>query len=212
MTNLAKELQSLDVESPIDLITVTANSQILRFCNLSTVAFQGLTYRARPCEISWLGQSGEGTEQSSKLSVSDIDGVVGILIDNYEEDVIGASVNVKRTLKMFLDGQSSEDPTQFLEFSLKINSWTGTYGIGFEFNLIPLASLERRKIPGRTYLRRCGWEFRDSNCNATTLLNFDIFGNPTTLQNSVCGKDLDSCERYQNTLRYGGFPGIVRNN
>ena len=34
MTNLAKELQSLDVESPIDLITVTANSQILRFCNL----------------------------------------------------------------------------------------------------------------------------------------------------------------------------------
>jgi lambda family phage minor tail protein L len=212
MTNLAKELQSLDVESPIDLITVTATSQILRFCNLSTVNFQGLTYLARPCEISWLGQSGEGTELSSKLSVSDIDGVVGILIDNYEEDVIGASVNVKRTLKMFLDGESSEDPTQFVEFSLRINSWTGQYGIGFEFNLIPLASLERRKIPGRTYLRRCGWEFRDSNCAATTALNFDIFGNATTLANSVCGKDLDSCGRYQNILRYGGFPGIVRNN
>ena len=131
MTNLAKELQSLDVESPIDLITVTASSQILRFCNLSTVAFQGLTYWARPCDISWLGQSGEGTEQSSKLSVSDTDGVIGILIDNYEEDVIGASVNVKRTLKMFLNGESSEDPTQFLEFSLRINSWTGQYGVGF---------------------------------------------------------------------------------
>ena len=95
MTNLAKELQSLDVESPIDLITVTANTQILRFCNLSTVVFQGLTYRARPCEISWLGQSGEGTEQSSKLSVSDIDGVVGILIDNYEEDVIVHPLTLK---------------------------------------------------------------------------------------------------------------------
>ena len=32
MTNLAQELQSLDVESPIDLITVNANGEILRFC------------------------------------------------------------------------------------------------------------------------------------------------------------------------------------
>ena len=119
MTNLAQELQSLDVESPIDLITVNANGEILRFCNLSQVIFQGLTYLARPCEINWLGVSGEGTEQSSKLSISDIDGAVGQLIDNYDEDVIGASVNVKRTLKMFLDGQGSADPTQFLEFSLK---------------------------------------------------------------------------------------------
>ena len=212
MTNLAQELQSLDVESPIDLITVTASGEVLRFCNLATVSFQNLTYLARPCEINWLGVSGEGTEQSSKLSISDIDGAVGQLIDNYDEDVIGASVNVKRTLKMFLDGQGSADPTQFLEFSLRINGWTGQYGAGFEFSLIPLASLERRKIPGRTYLRRCSWEFRDSNCNATTSLNFDIFGNTTTLQNSVCGKDLDSCERYQNVLRYGGFPSIVRNN
>lgn len=209
---LAQELQSLDVESPIDLITVTAGGQVLRFCNLATLNFQGLTYFARPCEIGWFGKSGEGTEQTSKLSVSDVDGVVGQLIDNYDGDVIGAEVNVKRTLRMFLDGQSSEDPTQFLEFSLRINSWTGQYGTGFEFNLISLASLERRKIPGRTYLRRCGWEFRDSNCNASLDLNFDIFGNPTTLLNSVCGKDLDSCERYQNILRYGGFPGIVRNN
>jgi lambda family phage minor tail protein L len=210
--NLAQEFQSLDVESPVDLITVIAGTEILRFCNLGDINFQGIFYEARPCEIGWIGKSGEGVEQSSKLSVSDVDGIVGSLIDNYDDVVIGALVKVKRTLRMFLDGQNSADPTQVLEFDLRINSWTGQYGVGFEFNLIPSASLERRKLPGRTYLRRCGWQFRDSNCVARTDLNFDISGNPTTLESAVCGKDLDSCTRYQNVLRYGGYPGVVRNN
>ena len=212
---LAKEYQSLDVESPIDLITVLAQNDegphILRFCNNQAVSFGGVPYHARPCTIDWIGKSGEGVEENSQLSLNDTDGVISYLIDNYDDAVIGATVSVKRTLSMFLDGEPTADPTQFNEFKLRINTFSGTAGIGYEFKLIPSVSLERRKLPGRTYLKRCGWKFRDSNCAASTANNFDALGVATTVPLAVCNKNLDFCGMYNNTLRYGGFPGVVRN-
>ncbi|MEH1786908.1 MAG: hypothetical protein V7L23_15350 [Nostoc sp.] len=209
---IQQQLQSLDVEQPIYLIELTITGQTpLRVCNNANVSFGGVAYTGLPLTIEYVGKSGEGTELSSKLSISDINGQIGQLLDNYADDIIGAIVSVKRTLSMFLDSGSNPDATQYTMFSLRINQWVGEYGVGFEFTLIPSVSLERKKLPGRTFLRRCGWEFRDVQCAASTALNFDVNGNPTTVANAVCaGKDLTTCEKYQNTARYGGFPGVIR--
>jgi len=131
---LAKEYQSLDVESPIDLISVVAQNDdgyhFLRFCNNQAVSFGGVPYHARPCTIDWIGKSGEGVEENSQLSLNDTDGVISYLIDNYDDAVIGATVSVKRTLSMFLDGEPTADSTQFNEFKLRVNTFSGTAGIG----------------------------------------------------------------------------------
>lgn len=209
---LQTEFQSLDVQQPIDLVSLTIPGQTtLNVCNFGTVSFGGVSYIGLPMTIELVGKSGESTEIQSKLSVSDVGGQIGQLLDNYGDNIIGAIVSVKRTLAMFLDNGTSPDSTQFWAFEMRVNQWVGQYGLAFEFTLIPAVSLERRKLPANSFLRRCNWIFRDINCNASTALNFDINGNPTTLANAVCGKDLTTCGLYQNTARFGGFPGVVRN-
>jgi lambda family phage minor tail protein L len=214
---LTSSLQSLDIESPIDLITVSGlNLPTARICNIGTVGFgydsgNPIVYQGISCEVGWTAESGEGTEPQSRLVISDISGVVGQRIDNYS-GLIGASVNVRRTLSIYLNGQPLEDSSQFLEFSLRINQYVGSYSENFEFTLIPSISLERKKIPGRQYLRACGWrELSDENCQAPTNIHFDLQGNPTTPENRACRRDLDACKQYHgHTLRFGGFPGVSR--
>lgn len=208
--------QSLDVESPIDLVTLFGEDiPTTRICNIKTVGFgfadeQEIIYQGYPFEINWTSKSGEGTEPQSRLLISDITGLVGERIDNFS-GLIGAFVNVKRTLSMFLNGEVTADPTQYAEFELRINSYAGSYSDSFEFTLIPSISLERKKLPGRQYLRLCQWQLSDENCQASTEINFDLQGNPTTFENRACRKDLDACRQYQgHTLRFGGFPGVTR--
>jgi lambda family phage minor tail protein L len=213
----SSEFQSLDVESPIDLVTLFGDGiPTTRICNTGTVGFGYLPdsseifYLGYPFDVTWTSKSSEGTEPQSRLIISDISGLVGERIDNFS-GLIGSFVNVKRTLSMFLNDKPTADASQYIEFELRINTYAGAYSDSFEFTLIPSISLERKKLPGRQYLRLCQWQLGDQNCQAPITSSFDLQGNPTTFENRACRKDLDACNQYHgHTLRFGGFPGVTR--
>ncbi|MFM6134485.1 MAG: phage minor tail protein L [Sphaerospermopsis kisseleviana] len=206
--SLITNSQKLDTEVFIDLINIKNTGFDIKICNHGSVSFGGVAYQGFPCKISSFSKSGESTEARASLTVSDISGLVGDIVDNYS--VIGSDVIVKRTQPMFLDGKPTADATQFYELTLKINQYTGEYQNQFIFALTPY-SLERKKLPARIYSRRCQWQLSDQNCQAPTNIHFDIFGNPTTAANRACRKDLDACKQYHgNTLRFGGFPSVNR--
>lgn len=206
--SLTANSQRLDTEVFIDLINIKNTGFDIKICNHGSVSFGGVAYQGFPCKISSFSKSGESTEARASLTVSDISGLVGDIVDNYS--VIGSEVIVKRTQPMFLDGKPTADSTQFYELNLKINQYTGEYQNQFIFALTPY-SLERKKLPARIYSRRCQWQLSDQNCQAPTNIHFDIFGNPTTAANRACRKDLDACKQYHgNTLRFGGFPSVNR--
>lgn len=211
MVNINSVAQSLEVEKPIDLFSLT-NPTVddfpnYNFCNIDGVIFGGTVYSPVACKSNWVSKSSDTTEPEIKLFVGDTEGVVGAIIDNY--GLIGAEITVKRTWSIFLDNSPASDPLSFYQFNMRINQYTGEYGYQFEFELIPLVSLERKKLPGRLYLRRCQWQLGDENCNAPSNINYDLAGNSTDAANRACGKDLDSCRRYHgHVLNFGGFPGV----
>ena len=205
---LISNSQSLDTEIFIDLINIKNQDFDVKICNYGTVSFGGVTYLGFPCKLSSFSRSGESVEARASLTISDISGLVGNIIDSYS--VIKAEVIVKQTLPMFLDGKPTADSTQFFPLNLEVSQYTGEYQNQFVFSLSPY-SLERKKLPARIYSRRCQWQLSDQDCQAPTNIHFDIFGNPTTSANRACRKDLDACKQYQgHTLRFGGFPSVNR--
>lgn len=212
---LQSSTQSLDTEGFIDLITIEGYGfSPVRICNYDTLLFGGQLYQKFPCKITGFSKSGEDTEIRASLIVSDVSGLVGDAIDNAR--IVGSAVILKRTQRRFMDDQPTADPTQFFGFELRINQYEGEYQNQFQFNLVPRFSLERKKLPARTYSRRCEWQLNmpdrlDENCAAPLNVNFDINGNATTPENRACRKDLAACKQYHgNTLRFGGFPGVSR--
>lgn len=217
--------QSLELDYFIDLITISTvdiNNQPVdfRICNFLDATFGGVLYQKIPCKISAFGKTGEDTEPRSSLTISDaalgnLLSLMGSVID--ETYIVGAKVNVKRTQRQFLDGESNADSTQFFEFEMRVNNYEGEYQNQFVFNLTPYFSLERKKLPARVYSRRCQWELSDENCSASPAVAFDINNqpiepnDPERLSKRACRKDLAACKLYHgNTLRFGGFPGVAR--
>lgn len=200
--------QSLDSEVLIDLIQIKTNDFDIKICNYGSISFGGVFYQGYPCQLGSFGRSGESVEARTSLIVSDISGLVGDIIDAHE--VIKAEVAVKQTLPMFLDGQPTADSSQFFPLLLEISQYTGEYQNQFSFALSPY-SLERKKLPARTYSKRCQYTLSDSDCQAPTNVHFDIFGQTTTSDKRACRKDLEMCKQYHgHTLKFGGFPAVAR--
>lgn len=222
--------QSLEPEYFIDLITISTtniNNQSvnIRICNFLRATFGGVVYEQIPCQVSGFAKNGEDTEPRATLTVGDatttdpnslLFSLMSTAID--ENYIVGSHVNIKRTQYRFLDGQSHANSNQFFGFDMRINNYEGQYQNQFVFNLAPYYSLERKKLPSRTYSRRCQWKLNmpnepDENCGARLDISFDLNGNSTTDPlKRACRKDLTSCKQYHgHTLRFGGFPGVARN-
>lgn len=201
-------IQSLDIETPVDLFTVSNPSitgfPVTSFCNIGNVSYRGVQYLPIACKVQWLPKDGESAI-STQLVVSDTSGSVGNLIENY--GVLGALVTAIRTYSPFLDNQPGADPLAYRSFEMRVNQYSGAFKREFEFDLLPSETLDRRG--GRRYLRRCSWQLSDDNCQAPTNLNYDLAGNPCAPSDRACRKDLTQCRQYHGHIkRFGGFPGV----
>lgn len=213
MSSLQEVSQSLDLESPIDLFELYVNdtTPVAYWSNLQNVVFNGQSYPAIATDFEWLAKSSEGAVPTSRLIISDVSGVIGAVAEAF--GLVGAKLIVKRTYRLFLDGQPSSDATQFQQVTMRINKRTWEPGGSIELECITGFDIERRKIPNRAYLRRCGWILGDSDCRAPTNISYDLMGNPTSFANRACSKDLKSCKLYHGNdfgRFYGGFLGSSR--
>lgn len=215
MPQLTEVVQSLDLEAPIDLFKLEGlGLSPFYFSNIANVVFGGISYTPVPCTFEWIPISSEGASPTSRLTVSDVSGYLGAIIESYDNGFLGAMLTATRTYALFLDNAPGADSTQHHPpVTLRVNKRIYSPGDTIEFECVTGFDLERKKIPGRAYLRRCQNVLSDETCRAPTNVHFDLAGNPTTADQRACGKDFAGCKRYHGAAYgkyFAGYPGTQR--
>ena len=128
-------------------------------------------------------------------------------------DLGGAEVRRIRTLKKYLDGESTADPNaQFPQEIWFVDRKANETRDFVSFELASKFDLAGQKIPRRQIVANvCQWKYRSSECSYTGSNYFDVNGKSvSTLAEDVCGKRVASCKlRFgeNGELPFGSFPG-----
>lgn len=193
-------------------------SAVFRFNNYQQVTWQRNIYIPLPVEATGFEFSGGGQLPRPKMRISNVSGVIGSLIRQYN-DLIGAKLTRRRTLEKYLDGQPTADPTAEFEPDIyyverKVNENSEFV----EWELSSSIDLEELQLPRRLIVSSvCIWRYRDANCGYTGSPVADVNDNPTTdPARDQCSKSIRGCQyRFDpgltnQPLPWGGFPGSTR--
>ena len=182
------------------------------------IVFDGNAYTRLPIKADGFEMRTGGTLPQPTLAIANLDGTMTTLLalvnaTTAGNDLTGATVKRIRTLKRYLDGESTADPNaRFPTEIWRINrKATETRDI-VSFELASEFDLVGQKLPKRQLVANtCQWIYRSSECSYTGSNFFDVNGNSvSTLAQDVCGKRLASCKlRFgeNGTLPFGSFPG-----
>jgi lambda family phage minor tail protein L len=204
--------------------TLHGSSDVYRFhagsnANVTgNIVFDGNAYTRFPVQADGFEMRSGGTLPQPTLSIANLDGTMTTLLalvnaTTTGNDLTGATVKRIRTLKRYLDGESTADPnarfpTEIWRINRKATETRDvvTFELASEFDLVG-QKLPKRQIVANT----CQWIYRSSECSYTGSNYFDVNGNSvSTLAEDVCGKRLASCKlRFgeNGTLPFGSFPG-----
>ena len=182
------------------------------------IVFNGATYTRIPVKADGFEFSNTGTLPRPKLTISNLDGTMTTLLllvnaTTAGNDLGGAEVRRIRTLKKFLDGESTADPNaKFPDERWFIDRKAEESRDSVTFELASKFDLAGQKLPKRQIVANvCQWVYRSAECSYTGSNYFDVDGNSvSTLAADVCGKRVASCKlRFGATaeLPFGSFPG-----
>ena len=182
------------------------------------IVFNGNTYTRIPVKTDGFEFTNTGTLPRPTLSISNIDGTMTTLLllvnaTTAGNDLGGAEVRRIRTLKKFLDGESTADPNaKFPDERWYVDRKASESRDSVTFELASKFDLAGQKLPKRQVIANvCQWVYRSSECSYTGSNYFDVNGNTvSTLAADACGKRVESCKlRFGNTaeLPFGSFPG-----
>jgi len=202
----------------IDLATIGYSGTKFRFCNYSNgntnVIWQGFSYQPTAIKAEDFEISGRGQLPTPKLTIANALGVISSLLMSYG-DLVGAKLIRHRTLKKYLDGQPTADPTQYLADQVFIiDRKISESKLEVTFQLRSSLDMQGTKIPGRVITANlCVWNYRGGDgCSYAGPPVADEFDVPTTdPTKDKCGKRLSSCKlRFgqYGVLPFGGFPGV----
>lgn len=204
--------------------TLHGSSEVYRFHAGSNadvtgnIVFDGNTYARFPIQADGFEMRSGGTLPQPTLTVANLDGSITTLLalvnaTTIGNDLTGATVKRIRTLKRYLDGESTADPnarfpTEIWQISRKASETRDAVS----FELASEFDLAGQKLPKRQIIANtCQWIYRSSECSYTGSNYFDVNGNSvSTLAQDVCGKRIASCKlRFgeNGTLPFGSFPG-----
>ena len=182
------------------------------------IVFDGQTYSRFPIQAEGFEMRSGGTLPQPTLTVANLDGTITTLLalvnaTTIGNDLTGATVKRIRTLKRYLDGESTADPNaKFPTEIWRINRKASESRDTVSFELASEFDLAGQKLPKRQIVANtCQWIYRSSECSYTGSNYFDVNGNSVpSLSQDVCGKRIESCKlRFGNngTLPFGSFPG-----
>jgi len=182
------------------------------------VVFNGNTYTRIPVKADGFEFTNTGTLPRPTLTISNLDGTMTTLLllvnaTTAGNDLGGAEVRRIRTLKKFLDGESTADPNaKFPDERWYVDRKANESRDSVTFELASKFDLAGQKLPKRQIVANvCQWVYRSSECSYTGSNYFDVNGNSVpSLSEDVCGKRVASCKlRFGNTaqLPFGSFPG-----
>jgi len=182
------------------------------------IVFDGNTYTRFPIEAEGFEMRSGGTLPQPTLTVANLKGTITTLLalvnaTTLGNDLTGATVKRIRTLKRYLDGESTADPNaRFPTEIWRIIRKASETRDFVSFELASAFDLAGVKLPKRQIIANtCQWIYRSSECSYTGSNYFDVNGNSVpSLSQDVCGKRISSCKlRFGNngTLPFGSFPG-----
>lgn len=223
---ILSEIQKLAPSAIMEMFVLDASNLgagIMRFHagtnDLKTnLIWQGEEYVRFPIQATGFEYSGSGQLPRPKLQVSNFLSSITALLLEYE-DLLGAKIIRKRTLKKFLDeanfvgGNPTADPeSEFPDEIFYIDRKISENRNGVEFELAASFDLQGVQLPRRQVIQNvCAWRYRGGECGYTGDAKFDEQDQPTDdPTKDKCGKRLSSCKcRFgeKNPLNFGGFPG-----
>jgi len=163
------------------------------------------TYTAAPIKIGRLRYSNVDQQPSVDLEVSNIDRTMVAYLEA-NEGLRGQKFTIVRTYTNLLSNASANvTETYYVD-----GSQSGLNNA--RFSLVPKITLYRVSVPKRYFMRdQCQWKFLGTECAgaatvATPFVNATLASSLIT----TCMKTLASCDAYNNTSRYGGWPGIPK--
>lgn len=185
------------------------------------IVWGGNAYTRLPVEATGFEYSTTGSLPRPTLTFSNLDGVMTTLLllvngTTVGNDLGGAEIRRIRTLKKFLDGESTADPNAQWPMEIwYIDRKAGETREVVSFELATKLDLPGVKIPKRQLVGNvCQWEYRSSECSYTGSNYWNAQDQVVnTLAEDRCGKRLGSCKlRFgQNAvLPYGSFPSAGR--
>ena len=225
-----EELSKLSPSAIIELFevrldsTLHGSSDIYRFHAGSNeeidgnIIFDGQTYTRIPVAAEGFELTNTGTLPRPTLTISNLDGTMTTLLllvnaTTAGNDLGGAEVRRIRTLKKFLDGESTADPNaRFPDERWFIDRKSSETRDSVTFELASKFDLAGQMLPKRQVVANtCQWIYRSSECSYTGTDYYDVNGNEVSTEaEDVCGKRVASCKlRFgdNGTLPFGSFPG-----
>jgi lambda family phage minor tail protein L len=225
-----EELSKLSPSAIIELFevrldsTLHGSSDIYRFHAGSNeeidgnIIFDGQTYTRIPVAAEGFELTNTGTLPRPTLTISNLDGTMTTLLllvnaTTAGNDLGGAEVRRIRTLKKFLDGESTADPNaRFPDERWFIDRKSNETRDSVTFELASKFDLAGQMLPKRQVIANtCQWIYRSSECSYTGTDYFDVNGNEVSTEaEDVCGKRVASCKlRFgeNGTLPFGSYPG-----
>lgn len=236
MTEGVKEAQQrLDVGKYVELYTLDltqVGGDVLYWSpskppESGAIIWQGNTYAQRPIKVEGIDRTATGPLPVPKITVGNIDNIVGMLVTNYE-DLLGCTVSRTRTLYEFLDDQPDADPEgewprDVFEIGRKASEIPG---VAVTFELAAAIDQQGAMIPRRVAVRdTCMLIYRrfdpesgefvytDATCPYVGDPSFNEQGVPCEPAQDACSKLVgNGCKaRFgTNPLPFGGFPGMAR--
>jgi lambda family phage minor tail protein L len=229
--SIADDIRALAPDALVELFELDATGiggPLLRFhagTNAlgGSVVWQGNAYQPYPVQAEGFEWSGRGTLPRPKLTVSNVGGLVGAYVLQYQ-DLLGAKVTRRRTLAKYLDAVNfpggvnpSADPTQALPDEVYfIDQKSSETPEAIIFELAPSFDVRNVFLPGRQVLQTCAWVYRGAECGwvpGGSGPYYDAGDAVTDAAHDQCGKRLTSCKlRFGggNPLPFGGFPAAGR--
>lgn len=183
------------------------------------VVWQGNTYVRYPIQATGFEIATQGTLPRPRLKLSNVLSVITTVLLELD-DLAGAIVYRKRTMKRFLDAvnftggvNADADPdAHFVDDKYYIDRKASENRDVVEFELASAIDLAGVSVPRRQIISNlCTWRYRGAECGYTDTRYFTADDSQTTDSTlDTCGKRLSSCKKRFGTggdLPFGGFPG-----
>jgi lambda family phage minor tail protein L len=231
VSSVYEDLSVLAPSAIIELFELTLNttlhgsSDTYRWhngCNANVtgnVVWNGNSYIRLPIQATGFDYTNTGSLPRPTLTVANLDSTISTLLilvnaTTPGNDLGGATVKRIRTLKKFLDGESSADPhAKFPDEIWYVDRKASESRDAVSFELASKFDMAGMMLPKRQLIANvCQWNYRSAECGYTGSNYWDANDNSvSSLASDVCGKRVESCKlRFGATaeLPFGSFPGV----
>jgi lambda family phage minor tail protein L len=171
-------------------ITFTDSTVLNLVRNTENITWKGTEYTAFPFELEAIANSGKGELPLVQLSVSNVTRI----IQGYLEPLnggVGSLVVFHVVNSEYLSEDSSALDMSFVVLSVNLSASWAVFSLG-------APSPIRRRFPLIRYIaNHCNWQFMSAECAYSG-----------SIPSTGCDRTFDNCRLFNNTKRFGGYPGI----